>query len=116
MAWHARPRTLRLDCFHEFADADNVHHTRQVIAEHVECHFGGNLRQGFAEKVRRTHAHFQRRERMLDGFAAHAHGLWVFVQARLYGLDDVLMLPPPDAAFIASRALRLERARGARLG
>jgi hypothetical protein len=34
---------------------------------------------------------------MLDRLAASTHRIRIFVQARLHGIDNVLVLPPPDA-------------------
>jgi hypothetical protein len=53
---------------------------------------------------------------MLDRLAASAHRIWILVQARLHGIDNVLMLPPLDAALRSLRALSLQRARAARVG
>ena len=52
---------------------------------------------------------------MLDRLAADAHGLRVFVEARLHGFDDVFVFPAFDAALVAGGALGLERACAARL-
>src|SRR5450432_3066642 len=52
---------------------------------------------------------------MLDGFAAHAHGLRVLIEPRLRGLDDVFVFPALDAALVGRCALILERAGSARL-
>ena len=45
---------------------------------------------------------------MLDGFAAHTHGLRVLIE-RLRGLDDVFVFPAFDAALVSRCALILER-------
>ena len=47
---------------------------------------------------------------MLDGFAAHTHGLWVLIEPRLRGLDDVFRFPALDTALVRRCALFLERA------
>src|SRR2546430_6272113 len=47
---------------------------------------------------------------MLDGFAAHTHGLRVLIEPRLRGLDDVFVFPAFDAALVGRCALILERA------
>src|ERR1700682_3478749 len=52
---------------------------------------------------------------MLDGFAAHTHGLRVLIEPRLRGLDDVFVFPAFDAALVGRCALILERACPARL-
>src|SRR5262245_62476164 len=53
---------------------------------------------------------------MFGGLAALAHGLRVFVQALLYGLQHMLMLPARDPPLLASRAARLKRTVAARIG
>src|SRR5882757_293361 len=53
---------------------------------------------------------------MLDGFAAHTHGLRVLIEPRLRGLDDVFVFPAFDAALVGRCALILERACATRLG
>jgi hypothetical protein len=56
----------------QWLDSDDVQHTRQIVAEYVQPHFGRDVGQPLRQKVRRTtHPHLQRGESMLDGFAAH---------------------------------------------
>jgi hypothetical protein len=45
---------------------------------------------------------------MFGRLATLTHGLWVLVEAPLYGLQHVLMLPARDPPFLAGRAARLE--------
>src|SRR3954447_8023079 len=42
---------------------------------------------------------------MLEGFAAHTHGLGVLIEPRLRGLDDVFVFPAFDAALVGRCAL-----------
>src|SRR6476660_1722696 len=97
-------------------DTDDVHSAREVVGEHVQRHLSRYLRQRLCQKVRRTHPHLQRSKRMLDRLAASAHRIRIFVQARLHGIDNVLVLPPPDAALRSLRALSLQRAGAAGVG
>src|SRR4249919_1928464 len=53
---------------------------------------------------------------MFDRLATLPHGLWVLVEAPLYGLQHVLMLPARDPPLHAGRAARLERTVAARIG
>ena len=69
----------------QWLDADDVQHTRKIVAEYVQRHFGRYIGQSLHQKVRRTHPHLQCGERMLDGFAAHTHGLRVLIEPRLRG-------------------------------
>jgi hypothetical protein len=48
-------------------DTDDVHYTCEIIGKHVQCHLGGDLPQALHQKVRSTHPHLERRERMLHG-------------------------------------------------
>jgi len=43
-----RARTLCCDCLHEYVDADDIHYTGEVVAEHAQRHFGGDLGQRLA--------------------------------------------------------------------
>jgi hypothetical protein len=61
----------------------------------------------FIRKVCRTHPHLECGERMLDGFAAHTHGLRVLIEPRLRGLDDVIVFPACDAALVGRCAFIL---------
>jgi hypothetical protein len=72
----------------------------RLKGEHVQRHLGRHLRQRLHQKVRRRHPHLQRAKRMLDGFAAHTHGLRVLIEPRLRGLDDVFVFPAFDAALV----------------
>ena len=72
---------LSLDCRNQRIDADDVQHPREIVTEHAQRHFGRDIGQRLHQKVRRTHPHLQRAERMLDGFAAHTHGVRIFDRA-----------------------------------
>src|SRR5262249_70063 len=54
--------------------------------------------------------------RMLDRLAACAHGVWIFVEPFLHGLDNPLVLPPRDATLLSCRALSFDWAGMARIG
>jgi hypothetical protein len=95
---HDSTRSSRPGRHQERLDADDVHHAREVVGEHVQRHLGRHLRQRLHQKARRPHTHLQRAERMFDRLAASTHRIRIFVQARLHGIDNVLVLPPLDAA------------------
>jgi len=78
---------------HECLHTDDIHDPREIVSEHVQGHFGSNLRQASHQEVCCAHSHLKRTERMLDGFAAQTHGLWVSVQTLLHGLEHILVLP-----------------------
>jgi hypothetical protein len=81
----------------------------------VQRHFGGDLRQTLHQEVRRPHPHLQRAKGMFGRLATLAHGLRVLVEALLYRLQHMLMLPAGDASLHAGRAAALERAVAARI-
>jgi putative transposase len=53
---------------------------------------------------------------MLDRLAACTHRIRIFVQPPLHGFDNVIVLPPLDAALRSLRALSLQHAGVARVG
>ena len=60
--------------------------------------------------MRRPHPHLQRTEGMFGGLAALMHGLRVLVEALLYGLQYILMLPAGDASLLAGGAAAFDSA------
>jgi hypothetical protein len=58
------------------------------VGEHVQCHFGGDLRQTLHQEVSSAHSHLQRAERMLDRLAALTHRLRIFVKPPLSGFQQ----------------------------
>src|SRR5215468_10608284 len=53
---------------------------------------------------------------MLDRLTTSTHCIRISVQARLHGIDNILVLPPLDATLRSLRALSLQRAGTARVG
>src|SRR5262245_58001442 len=76
----------------------------RLIGEYVQRHLGGDLGQTLHQEVRRPHPHLQRGEGMFGRLATLAHGLRVLVEALLYGLQYLLMLPAGDPSLLASGA------------
>src|SRR6266851_5877729 len=116
----ARGRSLfsdlaMFDGGHQRLSAHNVHDAREIVGEHVQRHLGGYLRKTLHQEVGRPHPHLQSAEGMFDRRATLAHRLRVFVEALLYGLQYMLMLPAGDASLHAGRAAMLERAVAARI-
>jgi hypothetical protein len=58
----------------------------------------------FHQEVGRPHPHLQCTEGMFGRLATLAHGLRVLVEALLYGLQYMLMLPAGDPSLLASGA------------
>jgi hypothetical protein len=103
-------RSLRPYRLHQPVDADNRDHPLHVVGEHVERHFGGNLRQRHREEMRPAHPALDCAERMLRRRTTNAHGVGIFVEPRLYRFEHSLVLPTPDPPLFPRRALGLERA------
>src|SRR4029077_8259253 len=93
---------------HNWRDAEDIQYTRQIVGEHMQRHLGANLRQCLHQEVRGTHSHLHCTEGMLDRLTARSHGLRIFVEPFLYGLDNLLVLPPRDATLFARRALSFD--------
>src|SRR5664279_6077588 len=53
---------------------------------------------------------------MLDRLATSTHCIRISVQARLHSINNILVLPPRDAALRSLRALSLQLAGAARVG
>lgn len=87
---------------------NNVQHACQIVAERAQRHLGRNFSQRHTQEVRCAHAQLQCAERMLDGLAACAHGVWILVESRLRAFENVLVYPSLDTALPARRALRFE--------
>ena len=62
--------------------------------------------------MRRPHPHLQCAEGMFDRLTALAHGVRVLVEALLYRLQHMLMLPARDPPLLAGRAAMFERTVG----
>ena len=71
----------------------------------MQRHLSGDLGQRLHQEVRGTHPHLQCSERMLDRLTARAHGLRIFVEPFLRGLDNLLVLPSRDATLSSRRTL-----------
>lgn len=84
------------------------------MGEHVQCHFGGHVRERFHLEVRRAHPRLDGAERMPGGLAALLHRTGKAVEPRLGSLERFLMFPSPDAALLARCAIALQRTIAAR--
>jgi hypothetical protein len=99
---------------HQRLDADDVHDARQIVGEHVQCHLAGNLSAASSSgsASRPSASSVCRRDRL----APLTHGVRIFVEPLLHGLDNLLVLPPRDATLFARRALGLNWACTTRVG
>jgi hypothetical protein len=92
--------TATEECFdrcHKRLHTNDVYYSREIVGEDVQSHLGSNLWQAVHQKVRSAHPHLERTERMLDGLAAHTHGLRVRIETLLHGFEHVFVLPSADA-------------------
>src|SRR5262249_44959209 len=83
-------------------NAHDVHDAGEIVGEYVQRHLGGDLGQTLHQEVRRPHPHLQRGEGMFGRLATLAHGLRVLIEALLYFLHRMLMLPARDSSLAAS--------------
>jgi len=71
------------------------------VGEYVQRHLSGDLGQTLHQELRRPHAHLQRGEGM---FGRLARCRMVLIEALLYFLQYMLMLPACDSSLLASGA------------
>jgi hypothetical protein len=76
----------------------------------VQRHLGGDVLRRLHLEVRGAHPRFDRAEWVFDGLAAQRYPAGIIVETLLDSLEDVLVLPPFDAAFLARRAPVLDGA------
>jgi hypothetical protein len=76
-----------VDCLHQTANAQNLHHAFHVVGQDVQRHFGADVLERFHLEVRRSHPRLYRAERMLDRLAPLAHFLRVLVEPALHRLE-----------------------------
>jgi hypothetical protein len=91
-------------------DADQGDHPLDVVGEDVERHFGSDVLEPPHLEVGRAHPGFDRAERVLDRAAPQCHRVGVASQALPHVVDQVLVLPSRDPAFLAGGAAGLEGA------
>jgi hypothetical protein len=75
-------------------NAHDVHNAGEVVGG-MQRHLGGDLGKALHHEVRRSHPHLQSGEEMFHCLAAYPHRLRVFIEALLYSLQYVFMLPSP---------------------
>src|SRR5450755_2472617 len=80
----ARPVSC-VDCLHQSANAQNLHHAFHVVGEHVQRHFGADVLERFHLEVRRSHPRLYRAERMLDRPASLTHLFRMLIEPALDG-------------------------------
>ena len=91
-------------------DAEDGHHTLEIVGQHVQRHLGADLLKGAHLEVGRAHPRLDSAERMLDGIPARTHRLRVLIEPALGRLDNALVFPTRDAALLATGAAIPDRA------
>ena len=82
----------------------------------MQRHLGGDALQRLHFEMRCAHPGFDGAEWMFDGLAAHLHLARLAVEPRLHALKYVFAFPSSDTAFLASRAVALQRTSLADIG
>jgi len=96
----------------EGLNAHDRDHPFDIVGQHTEAHFGFHALDASCQEVRVAYPRFDRAEGVIDCSSANGHSV-VDIQQLLHRFDDALMLPAIDAAFLAGRAFRLQRASAA---
>lgn len=79
----------------------------------MKRHLRRHLFQCSHLEVRGTHPRFDSAVGMRDGHAADRQLGWVFVQAFLHSIENILLFPATHSAVFARRAFWFENAPGA---
>src|SRR5262249_52792851 len=98
-------RPGRLHGLHRLGNAQDAHHSLEVVREDVQAHFSAYMVKRPHEEVRRTHPVLQSSEDMLDGASSHFHGVRLAIQAALHCIKYCFMFPAPHATLVSRRAL-----------
>src|SRR6516165_11645062 len=83
---------LRLDRCNQRSGPHDVDDAREIVGEDVERHLSGDAWQPLHQKVGRSHASFERPERMLNRLAPLAHFLRVLIEPALDGFENMFVL------------------------
>src|SRR3954454_21305964 len=90
--------------------ANKANRALHIVGEHRQAHLGRDVPQPLRPEVGRAHPVLERGKDVLDGPAAHAHGIRPCIKALLHGVEHALALPAADAALASRRAPRPCRA------
>lgn len=63
----------RPDRLKQSYDAEDAHHSFEVVGEHMKAHLSAHPRQGFGQEVGTSHPVLERSERMFNSLAANLH-------------------------------------------
>jgi hypothetical protein len=74
----------------------------------MQRHLGGHAWQRLHQEVGCPHAGLDRSERVFHRLAPLTHGLWIFIESALNGLEHTLVLPSGDPALFGCRATALD--------
>ena len=105
--WRAKRLDSRPDRLKQSCDAEDAHHSFEVVGEHMKAHFGTYPRKCFGQEVGGSHPIFECSKRMLNSLAANLHPPRVMLQPNLHRVDYRLMFPALHTAFLTRRTLLL---------
>lgn len=91
-------------------DADQRDHPLDVVGEDVERHFRSHVLQPSHLEVRGAHPGLDRAEGVLGRAASQGHRVGVAAKTLAYLVDQMLVLPSRDPAFLAGGAAVLQGA------
>src|SRR5471030_1079089 len=98
----SRPDRLKQSC-----DAEDAHHSFEVVGEHMKAHFGTYSRKCFGQEVGGSHPIFERSKRMLNSLAANLHLPRIMLQPNLHRVDYRFMFPALHPTLLTRRTLLL---------
>jgi hypothetical protein len=78
----SRPNRLK-----QSGDAKDVHHSLEIVSEHMKAYLNADSRQCFGQEVGRSHPIFERSKRMLDSLTANPHFPRIMFQPGLHRID-----------------------------
>lgn len=77
----ASSRGRQLHCSHRPSEAENLDDTFEVVGQHVQAHFSGDMDKSARLEVRRSHPVLECAEHMLDCAPPYGHGVELAIQS-----------------------------------
>ena len=82
----------------QLCNPQDAHDPAHVVGQAMQANFGTDMLSAFHQKVRRSHPELEGAKNMLYRAAPKSHCPRLFIQSRLHGVENLLMLPTPDAS------------------
>ena len=89
---------------HQAPEANQRDHSLDIIGQNIERHFGADILQPPRQEMGVPHPSLDRAERVFDRAAAQGHRVRVPAQPFAHRIDQMLMLPSRDPAFLTTGA------------